>query len=72
MFVDCEICHVYIDYLPLQLSSDAVDESVEPQPLWEYPCMASGLPKPLLNVDFTKPVETSDVTETIVQLTVDR
>lgn len=39
------------------MSSKEVDETIEPQPLWEYPCTASGDPVSLLTVDFTQKVD---------------
>ena len=43
---------------------DISDTEVEPQPLWEYPCQAAALPKPVMTFDLTK--EANDhVSETI-------
>lgn len=56
----------------LQSNSDVVDENVEPQPLWEYPCSASGQAGKLLTVDFTKSVKETSSVETNIKLSVDR
>ncbi|KAL4234504.1 Protein arginine N-methyltransferase 7 [Mactra antiquata] len=41
----------------IQMSSLEVDETIEPQPLWEYPCTASGQPVEILSIDFTQNVD---------------
>ncbi|XP_052815525.1 protein arginine N-methyltransferase 7-like isoform X2 [Mya arenaria] len=50
----------------IQLNSESVDETVEPHPLWEYPCTASGPGAMLLNVDMTRALaDAQDVEETV-------
>ncbi|KAK7504556.1 hypothetical protein BaRGS_00004042 [Batillaria attramentaria] len=39
----------------IKASSDVVDESVEPQPLWEYPGIALSKPAEVFTLDFRKP-----------------
>ena len=44
----------------IEATSDEVDNNVEPQPLWEYPCKAVSEPKVLLKVDLKCMVQKSD------------
>ncbi|XP_052231966.1 protein arginine N-methyltransferase 7-like isoform X1 [Dreissena polymorpha] len=55
----------------IQSNSESVDEVVEPQPLWEYPCRASGPVMPVLTVDGTQPLDSMPLLENVVQLHVD-
>ncbi|KAH9515598.1 Protein arginine N-methyltransferase 7 [Bulinus truncatus] len=41
----------------IELSSEAADDDIEPQPLWEYPSCALSLPTSVAFLDFTKSPE---------------
>lgn len=56
----------------IELSSDKVDENVEPQPLWEYPCKAVSEPQVLLKTDLAYMLHQSDELQKDTVLHVDK
>ena len=54
----------------IEATSDNVDNNVEPQPLWEYPCKAVSESEVLLKVDFESMLQQSDdiLQETILHV----